>query len=629
MEAVRLVVALPVALATAADVFEPMLATQPAANLSFHWESPAEMRYNWVRYAGARSQCTWNTYSADTPLLDVEASQDEYNDHLLRYVPFPFCDPMCTLGRPRADSRLCTVPQASAAGIADDLDPQADELDSSAWWHIQRIGPVSSRGGNNFIVIRAADALDLSAVIAPPTGGLWIQAIFLAAVDAASGRVLSYPPIHIHHSHLGPHSMVGILDYVAPLHFPHGETSCREADGGDACYMFHFPPGAGFRLTEKFILNAMLNDVRAVNSPPLDVTLEAALLLTRARGMRNLGLWYVGADSDTNAFAMLLLHRQSFYTFTVPYRDESVLWSTFKPVRSGTLLNIWHHTHVTEGFDEMWLIGATPPELGLEEAGDGVFALSGCNAPFVPSVHGLTSDDVRVRILERMREARLGFRCVWRKPNAVWVDGVDGIEGVEPGLYARQTRVQCFEGSERIEAGVYQTFVTFFDTKALCEHCGAADGAGIPFYQGAGVQQHMHFQGYIAHDDGTSSLNYLFANRYDSYEWTTYPVREETLYCAFASKFAAPLTCPWELPGCAEPRYPSQHTMSVQALLFGAWGKLVQLSYFHFGPIFATGVLVHVLAIVCIWRACMRACCCRGRHAIKKSTAGPVARTLV
>lgn len=484
--------ALPVALAQSATaaLFDPIVAAQRSSNLSFHWESPSDLRRNWASYARARSQCTW-TPSEDTPVLDVEGSQDEYNKHLLRYVPFPFCNPLCTLGRPRASSIKCRV----AAPLANGESATTPTSNATSFWHVQRIGPVRSHGGNNFIIIRATDALDLSSELARHGGALSVTAIFLGVVDTSVGRVLGYPPIHIHHSHLGPHSMIGILDFVAPLHFPHGETSCRPEDGGDACYMFSFPPAHGFRMTEPFLLNAMINDVRASGAPPLDVTLEIGLRITSADAhQRNVGLWYVGADSDTNAFAMLLLHRQSFYTFTVPFNDESALWSTFKPTRSGRLLNIWHHTHVTEGFDSMWLIDATPPQLGLEEAGDGIFELPGCNAPFVPSAHGLSNDAVRSRILKRMRAMRLGFRCVWRRPNVVWVDSVTGIDGVEPGLYARQTEVQCFEGSDRIEAGAYMTFVAFFDTKKLCEHCGAAGGPGIAFYQGEGVQQHMHFQ---------------------------------------------------------------------------------------------------------------------------------------
>ena len=45
-------------------------------------------------------------------------------------------------------------------------------------------------------------------------------------------------------------STIGILDFVAPMHFPHGETSCQEADGGTACFMFTFPRGVGFELDQ-------------------------------------------------------------------------------------------------------------------------------------------------------------------------------------------------------------------------------------------------------------------------------------------------------------------------------------------------------------------------------------------
>ena len=92
-------------------------------------------------------------------------------------------------------------------------------------------------------------------------------------------------------------------------------------------------------------------------------------------------------------------------------------------------------------------------------------------------------------------------------------------------------------------------------------------------------------------------------------EWTTYPVREETLYCAFASKFAAPFVCPWELPGCSEPRYPEGH-LSARSLAFGAWGKLVQLSYFHFAQTVAVGVLINALMLYLLCRCC----CARGKR---------------
>jgi len=580
---------------------EAIVQGQTPSPLSFHWESPFELKANWEAYTSARDTCEWRPSESGTVIADHEASQDEYDAHLWKYVPFPFCDPFCQIWNESPPTTFCSA-------VASD-----DQT-----WRIQRIGPIASNGGDNFIIIRGDDALELSRELGAHPAGGWVTAIFLAAVDS-SGTVLGYPPIHIHHSHLGPHSMIGILDFVAPLHFPHGETSCQPADGGDLCYMFTFPPGTGYHVSEPFLLNAYLNDVRAAGSPRLDVTLELTVRYTRRPVRRNLGVWYVATDSDTNAFAMLLQAKQSFYTFTVPYNDQSVIWSTFKSVASGTLLNIWHHTHVTEGFDEMWLIDATPPQLGLEDGGR--LTLPGCNSPFVPSRHGMASDDVRRVILGHMQAKSIGFRCLWREPNVQYVADVPSARA---GRYGRQTRVECFEGSERVLAGQYMTFVGFFDTAALCEHCGGPEsggaqasggGKGIPFYQGSGVQQHLHFQGYLMTDDNTSNLTMLFANRYDSYEWTTHPVREETLYCAFGSKFAAPHVCPWDLPGCAQPRYP-QPTPSTAALAFGVWGRLVQLSYFHWATVLACGLLANLLLL----GAAYWLCCVRGRAQSAKAS---------
>ena len=86
-------------------------------------------------------------------------------------------------------------------------------------------------------------------------------------------------------------------------------------------------------------------------------------------------------------------------------------------------------------------------------------------------------------------------------------------------------------------------------------------------------------------------------------------VREETLYCALGTKFAAPLVCPWELPGCVEPRYPRDNAPAgvgdaAARFALGAWGRLVSASYFHAGELLAGGVSVLALgAIVCCRRA--------------------------
>ena len=126
------------------------------------------------------------------------------------------------------------------------------------------------------------------------------------------------------------------------MHFPHGETSCQEADGGTACFMFSFPRGVGFELDQPLLYNAMVNDVRVAGSPPMRFAFELAVELSRQPARQNVGLWYGAHESDANAFNMLLAGAQSFYTFAIPLDAESVSWAAFRSVASGRLLNVWH-----------------------------------------------------------------------------------------------------------------------------------------------------------------------------------------------------------------------------------------------------------------------------------------------
>ena len=156
----------------------------------------------------------------------------------------------------------------------------------------------------------------------------------------------------------------------------------------------------------------------------------------------------------------------------------------------------------------MWLISAAPHQLGLD-----AYESRRCSRPFVPALHGLTSDDVRGTVLERMRVGRLEFRCIWGAPNAEFVERVHGFEGIVPGIYERQTPKRCFAGAERIDAGEPTTFIAFFTPK----NCfGCATGPDLP------MEMHIHFSGYLAFDDAAPDdvLQYYSCNQYGSWPMT-------------------------------------------------------------------------------------------------------------
>ena len=283
-------------LMTSASELRDLLASQQAtSDLSFHWERPNALRRNLAAFEQLRESCDWHK-DPKPPRFDLEASGTEYDAHIYKYAPFPVCDQWCPWpGGRSVPSLICELRPSSA--------------DDGHGWLVQRIGPVVTHGGNSFAILREDDALGLADLLGDRGGEMWITAISLAAIDD-NGHILGYPPIHIHHSHVGPHDTIGILDFVSPLHFPHGETSCLEEDGGTACYMFTFPDGVGFRLTEPLVLNAMLNDVRPAGLASLSFSVELAIRYTMEPVRHNLGLWYVATDSDANAFSMLLRGQQ-------------------------------------------------------------------------------------------------------------------------------------------------------------------------------------------------------------------------------------------------------------------------------------------------------------------------------
>ena len=159
---------------------EQLESQQRQNNLTFHWESVAELESNWAQYASRRSQCEWRVRRR-RPRVDVEESLSAYNHDIIKFAPLPVCDPFCDAwpgAQPEIVSTQCEV----AAG---------DETR----WRIQRIGPIVSQGGKNFIVARDQDVFGLSKLLARD-GSVSIRSVFLAAVSSSTGAVLGYPPIH-------------------------------------------------------------------------------------------------------------------------------------------------------------------------------------------------------------------------------------------------------------------------------------------------------------------------------------------------------------------------------------------------------------------------------------------------
>jgi len=131
-------------------------------------------------------------------------------------------------------------------------------------WHIERYGPLTTWGGNDWYRITALNPLGHVA-----SGSHDVLAYFSGHTAADDDtQLLAYPPIHEHHVHLLDASFQPMCcDKSVMLH---GDDSCDKNDGGTSCYLTKYPPG--FKTQLKFPmwgLNTEFNDVRPATEVPL------------------------------------------------------------------------------------------------------------------------------------------------------------------------------------------------------------------------------------------------------------------------------------------------------------------------------------------------------------------------
>ena len=123
----------------------------------------------------------------------------------------------------------------------------------------------------------------------------WLTRSVSDAVDPYTGRLLGFPPIHIHHLAAGqlqgyespdiPNEYKNSLEWSEVSNFGASSAAaqCDIGAGGVGCFMEAVSPGYGFErfrdvYPETMSYNFHIQDVRAENSPPH----------TRCNGVRNI-----------------------------------------------------------------------------------------------------------------------------------------------------------------------------------------------------------------------------------------------------------------------------------------------------------------------------------------------------
>ena len=229
------------------------------------------------------------------------------------------------------------------------------EADGSVW-SIQRVGPITSRGGFDWHQMNGRDAFSLGSEL-EAHGSIYMLEHFMGTVST-NGTGIGYPPLHPHHIHLAPAESRLRYEYVGaapanPLDFHrlllvldvHGDF--MDCATPAACFTSMEPAGFARLVDVPLDLDLEVNDARAADSPALTWYLQLALrwaaepvaLATGLRPISQLTTLALSGD-DHNPLRQSDLEGYLW----MPTHEPLLHWYTLSmPMEGGELLDVRPH----------------------------------------------------------------------------------------------------------------------------------------------------------------------------------------------------------------------------------------------------------------------------------------------
>ena len=326
-------------------------------------------------------------------------------------------------------------------------------------WTVVRVGPFKSTGGNDTLTggspIKVVTAHDILAINASKvtTDQVSIAGIMHGSFDGTGTKMLSFPPIRVHHTTFTTASRLDALPYTG------SDYPCHRMHGGDMCRMQLLPAGYSYNLnlTEAASLSAtgLVIDVRRSNSPLMHHYIEFAHLWLPVATATSLSFFHI--MSPIEMIISPVSHHASFWLD--PTKSSLLWWQVYMPT-DGSMIRIDHHTHHL--VDRQLLMFAGDPEavgLNIDR-----FVTNFSAKPLI--LHDV--DAVLMRVLQRGQGLSRTRDCTGRSPCLICTNVYKGIEyvggsrDVVPGLYPRLSPLQCAKRWS-FRKGDAVTFVAFMD----------------------------------------------------------------------------------------------------------------------------------------------------------------------
>mmetsp|Transcript_20288 Transcript_20288/g.50633 ORF Transcript_20288/g.50633 Transcript_20288/m.50633 type:complete len:673 (+) Transcript_20288:97-2115(+) len=290
------------------------------------------------------------------------------------------------------------------------------EMPGRAAWHTQRIGPFRSTGGYDFWSVSHRDFASvrktMNGVRAHEKIG--ITAHMIGPVDT-HGRLLGLPPIHNHHTHIGPDEGLKwntlesssqtecilrqehCFNGVAAIQL-HGDAQCSSDLGGTECFGSYY--GSHIKLfSAPLAFTTVLNDVRQADSPPLEWWYQITMR-TQIVDATTVDLTPLSAHSMIQSYEVA---GNPFTTMDILADVDSMAYFTAVLPFDGTLVGIFWHAH-QQKFQSGLIVAAAPEFLGL-----GVGSLKPMRSykPILAKEAGfLSNPDARAHILRELQRTK-------------------------------------------------------------------------------------------------------------------------------------------------------------------------------------------------------------------------------
>jgi len=234
-----------------------------------------------------------------------------------------------------------------------------------------RIGPFVTTGGYSWVQVSLDDFGRLSSILKKNGGELNLVEAVTTAYDT-HGRTIGWPPLHYHHVHIHYGKPFGMRSGWACLQESivsnkhencyqeysiydiHSDRQCLPDEGGIGCLGLKIPAGYGIRIDRPLSVYADFNDVRRMESTPLEWYLQATFSWRQSDPKLKFLSRYTMNGWPTSYPGA---------TFRVP-REDSFHLDSFSFPFAGRLVHMSAHHHGTNVLEAL-LFDATPDELGF------------------------------------------------------------------------------------------------------------------------------------------------------------------------------------------------------------------------------------------------------------------------